>query len=200
MSEAINNILQFWFGTEVDQKKLIAQQSGIWWGKSDDIDTIIKNKFGQIYQLAINDGLSEWLQTAKGQLALIIVLDQFSRVINRNSSNAFSQDSKALKITLDGISLNIDKSLSVVERVFFYMPLEHAEDIELQNQCVGLFQQLLFDVPEELKNEFQNFLEFAKKHQLIIERFNRFPHRNAVLNRSSSAEEIAFLTEPNSSF
>lgn len=198
--EDINKVYEFWFGTEIEQQVVIAKKSGLWWSKSIDSDLTVKKEFGDYYNLAINDELSEWLGCTRGQLVLVLLLDQFSRVINRDSAAAFAQDSKVLGIVIEGISKNIDKSLSPIERVFYYMPLEHSEDLDIQNQSVALFQELLFEVPEELKKEFQKFLEFAKKHQEIIERFNRFPHRNKLLNRFSSAEEIAFLAEPGSSF
>ncbi len=200
MIEDINKVLSFWFGTETDQKEIIRQQSGLWWGKHANADLNIKERFGELYHLAINDELDDWLNSIKGQLALIIILDQFSRVINRDSPAAFSQDSKALKIVLEGIGKNYDSALLFIERVFYYMPLEHSENLDNQSQCVALFQKLLFEVPEDLKKEFQGSLQFAEKHKEIIERFRRFPHRNEVLNRLSSAEELKFLIQPGSSF
>lgn len=200
MIDDINPVLSFWFGTETDQKDIIRQQSGLWWGKDAKADLDIKERFGQLYQLAINDELGDWLNSIKGQLALIIVLDQFSRVINRDSPDAFSQDSKALKIALEGIGKNYDSSLHFIERVFYYMPLEHSENLDNQSQCVALFQKLLFEVPEDLKDGFEGYLQFAEKHKEVIERFRRFPHRNKVLNRLSSANELEFLIQPGSSF
>jgi uncharacterized protein (DUF924 family) len=196
----INKTLGFWFGNETDEKNVIRKQSELWWGKGVDADINIKEQFEELYQLAVNDKLNDWLKSPKGQLALIILIDQFSRVINRDSADAFSQDSKALAMALEGVSKNCDKSLSFIERVFYYMPLEHSENLDDQSQCVALFQKLLFEVPENLKNEFQGYLQFAEKHKEIIERFHRFPHRNKVLNRISSAEELEFLIQPGSSF
>ncbi len=200
MIEDVNKVLCFWFGTESDQKEIIRQQSDLWWGKDSDADLDIKERFGELYQLAINDELGDWLNSIKGQLALIIVLDQFSRVINRDSPDAYSQDSKALKIALEGIGKNYDNSLRFIERVFYYMPLEHSENLDNQNQCVALFQKLLFEVPEDLKEGFEGYLQFSEKHKEVIERFRRFPHRNRVLERLSSAEELEFLIQPGSSF
>lgn len=200
MIDGINKVLGFWFGADVDQKEIIRKQSALWWGKDADTDLYINEQFGEIYQSAINGNLNSWSRSIKGQLALIIVLDQFSRVINRDSADAFSQDSKALKIALEGIAKNYDSSLRFIEKVFYYMPLEHSENLDNQSQCVELFQKLLFEVPEGLKNEFQDSLQFAERHKEIIERFRRFPHRNKALNRISSAEELAFLMQPGSSF
>ncbi len=200
MTEQINQILGFWFGTETDDSKIIGKQSELWWGKDAYTDDNIKKQFEVIYKSALNNELDDWLQNIKGQLALIILLDQFSRVIHRNTSDAFAHDNKALAISLEGINNNTDQELRPIERVFYYMPLEHSEDIGTQIQCVGLFQQLLDDVPDIMKKEFHNYLQFAEKHRAIIERFNRFPHRNNVLNRSSSVEEMEFLNQPGSSF
>ena len=200
MNEQINQILEFWFGTETDGLKIIAKQSGLWWGKDANIDDSIKNKFGAIYQSAVDEALIDWFKSARGQLALIILLDQFSRVIFRDTADAFAQDSKALRIVLEGINNNVDLDLQPIERVFYYMPMEHSEDIEIQSQCVRYYQRLVEAVPDIKKNKFQGYLQFAEKHRVIIERFNRFPHRNKVLNRISSAEELEFLTQPGSSF
>ena len=200
MNEQINQIFEFWFGTETDELQIIAKQSGLWWGKDANTDDSIKNKFGAIYQSAVDEALKDWLKSARGQLALIILLDQFSRVIYRDTADAFAQDRKALRIVLEGINSNVDLDLRPIERVFYYMPMEHSEDIEIQSQCVRYYQKLVGAVPDITKNEFQGYLQFAEKHRVIIERFNRFPHRNKVLNRISSAEEQEFLTQPGSSF
>lgn len=200
MTDQLNQILEFWFGTETDELTIIGQQSGLWWAKDANVDDHIKKKFGAIHQLAINDALPGWMQDARSHLALIILLDQFSRVIHRDSAAAFASDDKALAISLAGINNHDDLELRPLERVFYYMPLEHSEDIETQCQCVELFQRLVDDAPDRMKNEFKAYLRFAEKHRVIIERFGRFPHRNKVLNRNSSAEELEFLTQPGSSF
>ena len=193
MIEDINKVLCFWFGTEADQKEIIRQQSGLWWGKDANTDLDIKQRFGELYQSAINDELGDWLNSIKGAHALIIVLDQFSRVINRDSADAFSQDSKALKIALEGISKGYDRSLTFIERVFYYMPLEHSENLDNQSQCVALFQRLLFEVPEDLKDGFEGYLQFSEKHKEVIERFRRFPHRNKVLNRLFQCRRVGIF-------
>lgn len=200
MFEDIDAVLSFWFGYELDQEKIIADKTDLWWGKDSEHDQYIIKTFAGQYQRAINGELEHWLQNAKGQLALIVVLDQFSRVIHRNTRDAFAQDKTVLDISLQGIEVGADKMLSPIERVFYYMPLEHSEDLDTQNQCVELFRQLLFEVPESLEEQFTMYLEFAESHQRIIERFHRFPHRNSVLNRTSSAEELEFLERPGSSF
>ena len=200
LPDQINQILEFWFSTETDELKIIAKQSGLWWSKDANTDNDIKKQFLTIYQSAVNGDLDEWLNTVKGQLALIILLDQFSRVIRRNTADVFVCDIKALAISLDGINNNNDQELRPIERVFYYMPLEHSEDIEVQNQCVRLFQELLDHVPDFISKEFRNYLQFAIKHREIIERFNRFPHRNKVLNLSSSNEQTEYLANTGSAF
>ncbi len=196
----INQVLHFWFGRGNDQDAIIAHQSMLWWGKDVAVDMNVKRQFGELYQRAINNELQDWQGSARGQLALIILLDQFSRMFHRDHADAFAQDHKALLIALTGLGDNHDQSLRPVERVFYYMPLEHSEKIDIQNQSVALFHQLMLDVPMALKEKFQSFLTFAERHQMIIERFNRFPHRNKLLGRTSNTAEIAFLTMPNSSF
>ncbi len=200
MLKEINILLEFWFGTEVEPNKIIETQSTLWWGKCSDLDQKIEELFLIPYEQAINGELNHWLQTPAGQLALILLLDQFSRVLNRNSGKAFSQDNKALNIALAGIENNFDKLLRPIERVFYYMPLEHSEDINTQNKSIELFSELLNDVPVELKKQFHAYLDFAEQHRVIIEQFNRFPHRNNLLNRTSSPEELLFLQENGSSF
>ena len=200
MPEDINRVLDFWFGDDNQINRIVAQQSKLWWGKNRELDNKIITDFGVLYESAISAELNEWQNSARGQLALIILLDQFSRVIHRDTALAFSQDKNALAIALDGIGKDIDKSLSLIERVFYYMPLEHSEDIDIQENSVRLFKQLLFEAPDQFSSEFENYLNFAIQHKNIIERFHRFPHRNKILERFSSADELAFLAEPGSAF
>lgn len=175
-------VLDFWFDPEVVQKH---------WVKDAAFDATIRERFGATHDAAAAGRLDHWRGTAAGCLALVIVLDQFSRNMFRDSPKAFACDPQALRIALDAIAGGLDLELPEDRRVFFYLPLEHAEDLALQDRCVELMQERAGSA---------EFVEFAKAHQRIIARFGRFPHRNAVLGRTSSAEERAFLQEPNSSF
>ena len=136
-----------------------------------------------------------------GRLALILLLDQLPRNIHRASPAAFAQDAKARDLCLRGLSLGADKALSPLARVFFYLPLEHAESREQQARSVALFEALAAEQADGPAREtFEGFADFARRHQVIIQRFGRFPHRNAILGRTSTPEEAEFLQQPGSGF
>ena len=144
--------------------------------------------------------LSDWQMTPSGRLALILLTDQFPRNIYRDSPRAFALGSKALAVCLDGIKSDFDVKLRPIERVFFYLPLEHAESLRHQEQSVNLFRELAESATGNQKTLFGEYLDCAVRHRDIVARFGRFPHRNKILERESTAEEIAFLAEPDSSF
>ncbi len=175
------DILDFWF--DPDHRSL-------WFAKSDEFDAKIRERFQTIHHQAIQAELWSWRKTAEGRLAEIIVLDQFSRNLYRDQPQAFAHDSMALMLAQEAISLQLDAQLSPDHRSFLYMPFMHSESKLIHEFALKLFQRL--------GNEIN--LSFEKKHKLIIDRFGRYPHRNAILGRSSSAEELEFLTQPNSSF
>ena len=133
-------------------------------------------------------------------MALILLLDQMPRVIHRGTPGAFAQDDKARRFADKGLASGADRLLRPIERVFFYLPFEHSEDAADQERSVELFQELAAEVPEEWKKSFDFYLDFAVRHEAIIDRFGRFPHRNAILGRESTPEEIEFLKEPGSGF
>ncbi|HEB83002.1 MAG TPA: DUF924 domain-containing protein, partial [Gammaproteobacteria bacterium] len=136
----------------------------------------------------------------RGRLALIILLDQFSRHIHRGTPQAFAQDEKAQALCIDGMGAGDDMRCHSVERSFFYLPLQHAEDIEKQALSVRAYTRLLEDVPEEYRRPFAMNLEYAKQHQYVIEKFGRFPELNEILNRQSTPEELAFIASGEYSF
>lgn len=175
------DILDFWF--DPDHRSL-------WFAKSDEFDAKIRERFQTIHHQAIQAELWSWRKTAEGRLAEIIVLDQFSRNLYRDQPQAFAHDSMALMLAQEAISLQLDAQLSPDHRSFLYMPFMHSESKLMHEFALKLFQRL--------GNEIN--LSFEKKHKLIIDRFGRYPHRNAILGRSSTAEELEFLTQPNSSF
>jgi len=188
----MDRVLDFWFNTE--------DSNALWWGKNESTDQYIKETFEADINKAKNGELDSWTETAKGRLALIILLDQFSRNIYRNDPKSYAQDAQALQLALDGIKKGDDQQLSPMERVFMYMPLEHAEDIDIQNQCVALFEKLKDAVDENQKEQFVFFLKYAIQHRDIVESFGHFPHRNHIVGRTTSAKEAAFLEQPGSSF
>ncbi|MCV6606093.1 MAG: DUF924 domain-containing protein [Porticoccaceae bacterium] len=199
MSEDYQRVLDFWFGDGSDAD-VASGQSPLWWGKNPDTDRQIKKEFEGDLQALADGELQQWLATPQGRLAAIIVLDQFSRNMYRDSGQSFAQDNLALTLCLEGMDSGADKKLSNIQRVFFYMPLEHAESMEMQNLSVATFEQLRDQTPPENKKLFSGFVGFAEKHRIIIERFGRYPHRNKLLGRESTVKEVEFLKQPGSSF
>lgn len=176
-----NDVLTFWFD-EIEQSK--------WWVKDLAFDELIKTRFLKVHEAATNGELYQWRQTAKGRLAEIIVLDQFSRNMFRDTPQSFSSDSLALILAQEAVAAKQDIALSQIERNFLYMPYMHSESVMIHEVAVDLYSE----------NGGGSTLEFEIKHKNIIERFGRYPHRNNILSRVSTAAEIEFLTQPNSSF
>lgn len=168
--------------------------------KNEQTDIGIRQRFQPTLKALLRGQYNDWLTDAEGRLAAIIVLDQFSRNMYRNSALSFTQDSLALHWCLEGIRSGQDKLLRPIQRVFFYMPLEHAESPQMQALCAEKFQQLKDDAPESFQQAADNFIDFAQRHKDIIDRFGHFPHRNAMLGRETTAEEKDFLQQPGSSF
>lgn len=172
-------VIDFWFH-EIEPKKH--------WVKDPEFDQLIAQRFAKVHQAAGAGELFEWRQTAEGRLAEIIVLDQFSRNLFRDQAQAFAYDGMALLLSQEAIAVGADKELEKMKRHFLYMPFMHSESKVVHQEALKLFSQEGFDP------------EFEIKHKVIIDRFGRYPHRNKILGRDSTPEEIAFLQEPNSSF
>lgn len=198
--ETQDTILEFWFGLNTDDQTVAAEQSKLWWRKHPETDKRIQQRFEAYVTKAANRELDTWAATPRGRLALILLTDQFPRNIYRDTPQAFSFDALALSWSKEGIREGFHKSLRPIERVFFYLPLEHSESLEDQEQSVALYQELVADVKSEEKSTFDGFLDFAIRHRDIVKRFGRFPHRNRIVGRESTAEELAFLQEKGSSF
>jgi uncharacterized protein (DUF924 family) len=176
-----NDIITFWFN-ELTPKQ--------WWQKDEELDKSIHNRFEKIHHQASQCELYQWRDSAKGRLAEIIVLDQFSRNMFRDTEKAFSQDPLALSLSQQAIAIGADKELSSIERSFLYMPFMHSESLLIHQQACQLFKA----------NGNESNYQFELKHYEIIEMFGRYPHRNLILNRESTVEEVEFLKKPNSSF
>ena len=174
-------ILAFWF------EKLTPKQH---FAKDAALDEAIRTRFGATLEAAAQCELFGWRSTPEGRLAEIIVLDQFSRNVYRDTPRAFAQDALALVLAQELVTSTQDRSLTVAQRIFAYMPYMHSESALVHTQAVALFRQL----------GIQDNLNFELRHKAIIDRFGRFPHRNAILGRGSTTEELAFLQEPGSSF
>jgi len=198
--EAHEIIHEFWFGSDPNDAVVAQKKSNLWWAKKSENDQEIQRRFGMYVDMAARSELDGWIKSAGSMLALILLTDQFPRNIFRNTPKAFEFDSLAQELCLSGIKQGMDKTLRPIERVFFYLPLEHAESTEHQEQSVQLYTKLFQEVPANQMDQFRGYLTFALRHRSIIARFGRFPHRNVILNRESTPEEAAFLQEPGSSF
>lgn len=200
MTDRIDVVLDFWFGELNDLGCASPNQRKLWWTKSDAFDATIRSQFLNDYEAIVAGDREHWRNSARGALAYIIVLDQFSRNMFRGTAKMFDADELAREVCCEGLEAGFDAELSFDERVFFYLPLEHSEHLPDHELCDEAFQRLSEVAPPELKPDADNYLDFAKRHRAIIDRFGRYPHRNEVIGRASSAEELAFLEEPGSSF
>ena len=193
-------ILTYWFGAKPDQAALAKDRADLWWSKNNEVDRDIRQRFESSVQLAGEGKLNSWLIEPRGRLALIILTDQLPRNIYRDSPQAFAFDTRALEWSLDGIESSVDRLLRPIERVFFYLPLEHSERLEDQERSVSMFRELLPSVDTDQQEIFESYLNFAILHRDVVARFGRFPHRNCILGRTSTPEELYFLSQPGSSF
>jgi len=184
------DVLDFWFGPREEFRAPLPE----WFGKSDAFDALIRERFLSTHTAARGQALDAWRCTPRTSLALVIVLDQFSRNLFRDSPEAFSGDDAALSIARSMVELGWDRQLAPLERAFVYLPFEHSELLADQEKALGHFADLR-QFPETA-----DLYTWAEKHHRVIARFGRFPHRNAVLGRESTAEETAFLKEPGSRF
>lgn len=175
------HILQFWF-EELSPKQ--------WWLKDEALDQVIKSRYSDVHQQANQCELFSWRHSAKGRLAEIIILDQFSRNMYRDTARSFASDSLALALAQEAIAVGADQELSQSERCFLYMPFMHSESTVVHTIAEQLFKD----------NGIEDNYHFELKHKQIIDRYGRYPHRNAILGRASSAEETEFLRQPGSSF
>jgi uncharacterized protein (DUF924 family) len=198
--ETIDSILTYWFGVDPDRAALAKERADLWWSKNSEVDKEIRQRFESSVQLAGEGKLNPWLVQPRGRLALIIFTDQFPRNIYRDSPRAFALDAKALDWSLAGIELGLDRALRPIERVFFYLPLEHSERLAHQNRSVRMFSELVPTADSDQREIFEQYLNFAILHRDIVARFGRFPHRNRILGRPSTPEELYFLCQPGSSF
>ena len=181
MHEMQKQVLYFWFD-EID--------SALWWKKDPQLDQLILERFGDLHTSAAQGELFQWRTSAEGRLAEIIVLDQFSRNLFRDSPKAYAQDAMALVLAQEAVSIEAHTTLPPVRRSFMLMPYMHSESLTIHHQAVELFNQ----------PGMENNLDFEQKHKAIIERFGRYPHRNALLGRISTKEEVEFLKQPGSRF
>lgn len=198
--ESEKSVLEFWFGTQADDKAAAAEKSRLWWGKDPAIDREIAQRFSPTVEQAAARTLDAWSATPSGRLALILLTDQFRRNIYRDTPAAFSCDPLALALSRDAVREGMHRRLRPIERVFLYLPFEHAESMADQDQAVALFQELVDEAGPLYRDVYAGYLDFALRHRAVIQRFGRFPHRNRILGRESSADELEFLKQKGSSF
>jgi uncharacterized protein (DUF924 family) len=190
-------VLTFWFGPPGAPPLTNAAR---WFERDDAFDAEIAARFAETLRRAAAGELEAWRETPTGALALVIVLDQFSRNLHRDSPLAFANDPAARDVAKDVRARRFDRALAPLERSFLYLPYEHAEDLALQEESVVLFTELAASAPPELAESLRSSLDYAQRHRDVIARFGRFPHRNAVLGRASTPAELEFLKEPGSRF
>ena len=193
-------VLDFWFGNLDANGQAAPEVAKRWWMKNPAFDREIREAFGQDHAAIVAGGRETWLATPRGRLAYVIVLDQFSRNMFRDTADAFAHDAQALHATLGGIERGDDHALAFDERTFLYMPLMHSEDLGPQDRLVGLLTRWRDALATDQRTRLEGTIEYARRHRAIVARFGRFPHRNAVLGRTSTPEEIEFLKQPGSSF
>jgi uncharacterized protein (DUF924 family) len=194
------SIRQFWFGDSADDRDTSRQQASLWWSKNDALDRQVRQRFEATLTAAADGQLEAWAATPEGLLALILLTDQFSRNMYRGQARAFAFDALARRWCRLGLEQQFDQALRPIERVFVYLPLEHSEQLADQEQALLLFGRLVSSVPPERQDIYSGYLDYAQQHHDVIARFGRFPHRNAILQRPSTAAELEFLTGPRSSF
>ena len=200
MEQVKDELLNFWFGEDPDDAVVAKSKAELWWGHREETDESLQARFGAAASSAAADVLDHWTGSPSGRLALILLLDQLPRSIHRGKPAAFAQDSKARKVALQGLESGADKLLRPIERLFFYLPFEHSEELADQDRSVALYRELAAEVPATLRETFAEFVDYAIRHREVVAQFGRFPHRNQILGRESTPEEKTFLEQPGSSF
>jgi uncharacterized protein (DUF924 family) len=183
-----HEVLDFWFGPAPHAER------DVWFRKDPAFDAEIRSRFGAAIEAALAGGLADWTATPRGAVARVLLLDQFTRNVFRDTPRAFAGDAQALATAEAIVDARSDRTLDRYERWFLYMPFEHAEDLAVQERAVALFKALAEETGEP------GNLSWAEKHAVVVRRFGRFPHRNAILGRVSTPEELAFLQEQGSRF
>ena len=186
-------VLDFWFGRPGEAHHL--QTRELWFRKDDNFDALCAQRFGPLIDEALRGELQAWTAQPLSAVALVIVLDQFTRNTRRGTSGMFDGDARALAAARALLASGADRTLPGVMRQFIYLHFEHSEDLADQRESMRLFTQLAQDEPA-----LAGLVEWARKHEVIVERFGRFPHRNAALGRASTPEETEFLKQPGSGF
>ncbi len=189
----IESILTFWFQEHSLSAPQIDRRMDVWFGEDETFDREISEQFADDVEKASNGLLDHWAAQPRGRLALILLLDQFRRNIHRNTADAFAKDKLALKLCVEGAMQKKDEGLTPIQRVFFYMPLQHAESRKVQAKSIALFNRLAEAVSPTYRETFLTIAQFAELHHDIIDQFGRFPHRNRLLGRQNTDAENEYL-------
>ena len=196
-----DDVLAFWYGDLDADGCADATHSASWWKKDLAFDRQIGDRFGALRDAVIAGDVDDWLESPRGRLAAILVVDQFSRNMFRGTPGMYDADPVALWFTVEGLRREHHRSLLLDERLFLVMPLMHAEDLAHQDRCVALFEAEVADAPNDaVRRRAERSLDAAQRHRDIVARFGRFPHRNDILGRPSTDAELDFLLQPGSSF
>ena len=193
MQTTIDDVLSFWFGEPARDAAELGTKFRTWFSGGPEFDREIRERFASTVEHAIAGDLDDWARSMRGRLALILVLDQFTRNIFREDARAFAGDARAQKLAVEAFDAGWDRELGFVERFFLKAPLAHAEDLALQQRSVVETDKLASEVAEWQRPTFARGAEHARKHRDVIARFGRFPHRNATLGRETTPEEAEYL-------
>ncbi|MEZ5484549.1 MAG: DUF924 family protein [Lysobacteraceae bacterium] len=194
------DVLRFWFGDSDDEARQLAWGQPRWFNGGNELDVALTEQFEYTVRAAHRGELDHWAETPQGRLALIVLIDQFSRNIYRGKAGAFVADDHCQRLALDGLRLGDDRKLTRPQRVFFYLPLEHAENLSLQHMSVALFASLIDESPASVRGKYASFHDFAVRHRKVIQTFGRFPHRNTALSRENTPAETTYLAQPGAGF
>lgn len=190
-----DDVHRFWFGEVTDWAATAKANNERWFLKGHELDAPVRERFGALVEAAGRGECEHWLDTPRGALTLVITLDQFPRHIHRGSGAAFAYDDRARAACDAGIARGHDRTLSPVERSFYYLPFEHAEDLDAQERCVALMEAAREDAGPDLTAFLEESVRYAEMHRDIVARFGRFPHRNELLGREATEEEANWLAE-----
>lgn len=200
MDEQAREVVEFWFTAGENTTPTIDSRMDRWFSANPAFDAQIGARFGDLVEQASAGKLDGWAASPEGRLALILLLDQFRRHIHRGTAAAFAHDQQALKLCVEGAREGLYRRLTPLQQAFFFMPLQHAESLKVQEKSVGIYGALVDGVGETLKETLLTFAQFAELHRDIIASFGRFPHRNPVLGRASTPEEEAYLGDGGQTF
>lgn len=194
-STSYRHVIEFWLGNQPLGPDSLDERRQLWYGADASIDALLKKRFGGLVDTALAGGCRDWEQQALPRLALIIVLDQFTRNIYRGRAQAFAGDARAVHLALDAIDTGMDGEVGLIERSFFYLPLQHAEELAVQERSVEVSERHDAACAAAFENFVGQSVEYAREHRDIVARFGRFPHRNKALGRHSTATEKNYLAD-----